>query len=522
MARTTTPDAGDVAAESVDAGLLAEIPPKLAPDYVVLSEGADQPSVVVKEQYPLTVKPGRISFLPDGELGLITPDEGLTRISRAGAVVSSDPSIKGAAIASNASSTWVLHADTKQLERLSPTRTTIAVEAQAPSAIAVGNEAVFVADAAQKKILRIDPQTGRTVGTLPIPAETVVDLSHDGTYLWAIDKTAKAVYMLDEAGRVLIMAPIESGATGVAVSGREVWTSSDDQVLRRYDFNVAQKYTLSSKRTATVAFSAAQGQSTFIALPWQTNRQNVVRPITLAPAAEVVQDTWGQYAAKFPHEGTVTAPVDLHDIRYHIVPELVGTFSDIPTAIATAYTVDGEWLKLSDPLIQQAAAEIRSALASDGRADNVFWAARYAYDYTIKKVTYQAGVPWGDAPTTIRRGVGTCTSITYVYMAVSRACGVPARYSGATRFRGQDPSTDYEFHRWAEIYLPGYGWTPADPSGTGKDPSPVKAAAFFGHVPNIDLVLTLGGGDSDIFGWGYNTAQGGGAAVWSGISVANP
>ena len=38
-----------------------------------------------------------------------------------------------------------------------------------------------------------------------------------------------------------------------------------------------------------------------------------------------------------------------------------------------------------------------------------------------------------------------------------RAAGLPARYVGAIMIRGDDASTDEVYHRWPEVYLPGYG-----------------------------------------------------------------
>jgi transglutaminase-like putative cysteine protease len=94
---------------------------------------------------------------------------------------------------------------------------------------------------------------------------------------------------------------------------------------------------------------------------------------------------------------------------------------------------------------------------------------------------------------------------------------MPARFSAGTRNRGgdKDPAVDREFHRWCEIYLPNFGWVPIDPSSAGKSPSSLKAVRHWGAVPAVDMVMTRGGGGSDIFGWGYNGAGGMNEAVWS-------
>jgi transglutaminase-like putative cysteine protease len=80
---------------------------------------------------------------------------------------------------------------------------------------------------------------------------------------------------------------------------------------------------------------------------------------------------------------------------------------------------------------------------------------------------------------------------------------VPARYVGSLVVRGDDASYDDVFHRWNEIYLPGYGWVPVDANAGDKD-LPADQGAAFGGISNRFLITTEGAGDSEYLGWSYN------------------
>jgi hypothetical protein len=103
----------------------------------------------------------------------------------------------------------------------------------------------------------------------------------------------------------------------------------------------------------------------------------------------------------------------------------------------------------------------------------------------------------------LQRGTGSCSEYTFVYIAMCRAAGLPARYAGAIVVRNDDASYDDVFHRWVEVFLPGYGWVPVDPS-RGDSKWPADVAGSFGFVANNCLVTTVGGGGSEYMEWGYN------------------
>ncbi|MFZ5434466.1 MAG: transglutaminase-like domain-containing protein, partial [Calditrichota bacterium] len=110
---------------------------------------------------------------------------------------------------------------------------------------------------------------------------------------------------------------------------------------------------------------------------------------------------------------------------------------------------------------------------------------------------------WNVAPQVLTRGNGSCSEYTFLFIAMCRAAGIPARYVGSVVVRGDDASTDEYFHRWSQVYLPGYGWIHVDPQGGDKE-KPADVAESIGVVENIFLITTEGGGASEYLDWSYN------------------
>jgi transglutaminase-like putative cysteine protease len=236
--------------------------------------------------------------------------------------------------------------------------------------------------------------------------------------------------------------------------------------------------------------------------------------MTLEPPGILGQDVWDQPVASFPGNSftaSISFKAVMREVRYHVFPEMVGSMSDIPPALVEKYTADGSMLKIGDARIRKAAEEVLAAAGAKPAAEKAYWIARLGYEYTIRHVPYKRGIPWISAPEALELGKATCSPISFVFVAICRACGLPARFAAGTKYRGAGNPFDREFHRWPEAYLPDYGWISADPSlptYMDLDPEPAKIAYSFGSIPDNTYILMTGGGGSDIFGWGYNGAGG--------------
>lgn len=141
-----------------------------------------------------------------------------------------------------------------------------------------------------------------------------------------------------------------------------------------------------------------------------------------------------------------------------------------------------------------------------GEETHPYWMMRAIHRYVGEQLEYEMVGGWNVAPAVLERGTGSCSEYTFVFIAMCRAAGLPARYVGGSLLRGDAASTDEAYHRWPEVYLPGYGWVPADPQAGDKE-IPARIADTIGHVPPMTLVTTIGGGGSAYLGWGYNSEQ---------------
>ena len=88
---------------------------------------------------------------------------------------------------------------------------------------------------------------------------------------------------------------------------------------------------------------------------------------------------------------------------------------------------------------------------------------------------------------------GVCQDFTHLFCALTRQNQVPARYVSGYLHQGNGYFGDSQMHAWAEVYVPGVGWTGFDPTndllaGTNhikvahgrdyKDCAPLKGVIF--------------------------------------------
>ena len=391
----------------------------------------------------------------------------------------------------------------------------------APEGLTWDGTTLWVGDSKAKKIMKIDLSDGTAVRTITAPSKGANGLAFDGTYLWCSDRLSDELYMISpESGEVFLIVDAPGAyPRGMAWDGTHLWNvdyQSDEihELVRQDD----ETYVLDDTRRATVTFThevkvtgdgLLRKLDAYLAIPRDMPQQKILSTSFSPAERSVEKDRWGQPVCVFPYrdvpsgstiESVMTVETEISAIRYFIFPDRCGTLDDVPAHLREPYTSNGSKYLTDDPYIRDLAREI----VGDER--NCYFIARRIFDHCRETLEYKLEGGWNVAPVVLKRGTGSCSEYSFSFIALCRAAGLPARYVGAIVVRGDDASLDDVFHRWPEVYLPGYGWVPIDPQAGDKS-SPRDRAAAIGRLSNRFLITTQGGGDSEYLGWYYNYNQ---------------
>jgi hypothetical protein len=234
-----------------------------------------------------------------------------------------------------------------------------------------------------------------------------------------------------------------------------------------------------------------QGGHTWIAIPQESTVQHnvVLKFLSLPPANVYTDPTFGNavlYYTNPQQEITGTLELSTELPRSFYVDEDRIPAYDRSADLFKLYTRSEYWIEADVPEIVSLAQTIV------GHETNPFIAARMINDYVGTHISKEA-IPWtGDhaqyrneygALATLRRGSGSCQNQALVFVALSRAAGIPARVVHGINSAALDTERNLEdwSHAWAEFWLPEYGWIAADPIGE-----------LFAEIDNLRVVLSHG------------------------------
>ncbi len=397
---------------------------------------------------------------------------------------------------------------------------TIPSPVEAPTGLCSDGENLWLAD--KTTIQKISTEDGTIIKTFEAPSGNTTGLAFDGSYLWSADRGKNSIYMIyPRTGEVIMVLDSPAPyAWGLAFGDGQLYnvdyqTDSLYQVVTDDDgfFSQAKKQRQNMTFTHEVRNygpGSLKSLDIYLAIPENSDHQTLIgEPVYFADVSpEYVTDGWGQPFAAFHFEdipsgakasASYMATADLYQTRYFVRPEKVGRPKDIPGEISKKFLADDTKFDIKNPVIQTA---LKEAI---GDETNLYWKARKIYGWILDTLYYELAGGWNVAPAIIERGNGSCSEYSFVFIAMCRAAGIPARYTGSIVIRGDRASEDEVFHRWCEIYLPPYGWIPVDPS-RGDSDSPEKQATSFGQIGNGLLVTTTGAG-SEYIGWRYNSGE---------------
>jgi transglutaminase-like putative cysteine protease len=162
---------------------------------------------------------------------------------------------------------------------------------------------------------------------------------------------------------------------------------------------------------------------------------------------------------------------------------------------------------LKDTLFTPTGGKVREiALGITNDKQKISEKARAVYEWVVKNTVRDPnviGCGTGEVEKVIAKRGGKCADISSVFVAVARAAGVPAREVFGLRLGKKDEEDMTSGHHcWAEFYVPGYGWVPADAADVRKimladkldlNSAQDKIDYYFGGIDQYRIVLARGG-----------------------------
>jgi transglutaminase-like putative cysteine protease len=242
--------------------------------------------------------------------------------------------------------------------------------------------------------------------------------------------------------------------------------------------------------------AGAKQLEAWIPLPADTPNQNVTALTVDSPyPVEVRHDSdfgnaYLYIRAPHPSPGTLVVRVHFRAVRREIVNTALTPDSsfDPEPAVFSRYLKADRLVTLS-PRVRKIAETV-----TRGAADNAA-KARAIYQYVMTTVKYDKTVPgWGHGDTERVCDVhaGNCTDFHSLFISLARASGVPARFVIGFPLPEAPEGKVPGYHCWAEFYIAGYGWVPADPSEASKSSDAARRAYLFGNLDPDRLAFTTG------------------------------
>jgi len=438
----------------------------------------------------------------------------------------SSPSYRPAGLAWDGKKLWNVDPSAKKIYRLVVNKGVGDLVVDTPvsnaNALAWDGRYLWIASTRKKKLLRLDPFDGTTIRAFKAPVKSISGMAFDGKYLWITDRIKDQLHLVHPASNEVLLSIKAPGphSTGIAFDGKQIWVADyqTDRIYRLVHFGDRKPLQKASKyeqvefthQLRNLGPGKLISADIYLAIPQSGLSQKLFGSPQFNPAPKkILKDQWGQQIAHF-HFNKVTAgkfatvtmkvKATLYDLKHQVLPHQVKRLSAIPAKIRKLYLKDGAKYSIFHPTIKRA---VKKAV---GKEKNPYWIARKIYRYVHQQISYKLAGGWNVAPRILARRNGSCSEYSFVFIAMCRAAGIPARYVGSLVVRKDDASYDDIFHRWAEIYLPDYGWIPIDASRGDKSQEVLRGDAF-GHLEPVFLITTRGGGGSRYLSWKYNSDE---------------
>ena len=337
--------------------------------------------------------------------------------------------------------------------------------------------------------------------TYEAPLYSCRGLSHDGRYLWTLDLEGKEIFALDPLHGGIVTSyelPEVKLPTSLVVADDMVWTLDlKDNKLLTYSLDRSVPHTVSGGRRSHVEVvnrihnngpGMIRKMEFSQQLPFDyINQRMLSMPKVIPNPDRSFPCEWegegGEMAVNYikdiaPNEDRETClsfDIDTFDVKFHIYPHRVGSLDKIPAEIRDRYLFSEienkgnerlrEVLKRAQYLFQTGEQALRDKAAEIvGQERNPFWMARKIYDFVVDKIGYILPYMSLSSLKILEQSRGSCGNHTTIYIALCQAVGLATRSITGFSLWKDDSRLGYLDHELPEVYLPNYGWIPADTS----------------------------------------------------------
>lgn len=146
-----------------------------------------------------------------------------------------------------------------------------------------------------------------------------------------------------------------------------------------------------------------------------------------------------------------------HEQRFAIDPAKVQPYN-MSDPLYLKYTKPGQNIVITPDIARKAREIAGNETNPYLQAQKIYWYIVDTYPYSHAPHAYLDATKTPEAEYMHRTGIGDCGTQSMYFAALCRSLGIPARAPGGYQMVEGTTGT----HFWAEYYLEGYGWVPAD------------------------------------------------------------
>jgi len=164
-------------------------------------------------------------------------------------------------------------------------------------------------------------------------------------------------------------------------------------------------------------------------------------------------------------------------ITYTVNSSLIGDYNK-SSELYMKYTQPEEFIESNSTEIVEKAREITGDESDPHRK------ARLIYNFVVSYLRYEIQEDEKGALWALEHGIGDCSEYSYLFAALCRAAGIPARVQAGFAFHYMNEVLK-DGHMWAEYYLENYGWIPVDATWQLFDAIDNKHFSSIKSIPEV-------------------------------------